>query len=59
MNGYLAFYNGKRAEISADSSWQAVEKARVLFRVPKSKHGLLAVELAEKAGVQAVSVITN
>lgn len=48
---YLAFYNKKKVEIrGAKNKLDAVEKARKVLKVPKSKYGLLAVELAEKDG---------
>ena len=50
MNGYVALFNGKRAEIIASTLWEAVQKARVALKVPKSKWGLLSVIIAEKDG---------
>lgn len=50
MNGYIGFYNGKRAEVYAASLWAAKEQVIALFKVPKSKQGLVAVVLAEKDG---------
>jgi hypothetical protein len=47
MNGYIAFYQGKRLEIHAASLYTAKLEAIKLLKVPKSKQGLLAVELAE------------
>jgi uncharacterized protein YbjQ (UPF0145 family) len=47
MNGYIAFFNGRRAEIYTDTLHQAKEEAIKRLKVPKSKQGLLAVELAE------------
>ena len=47
--GYIAFYNWQEYELYAASKWAAVELARTLLKVPKSKRGLLSVELAERA----------
>ncbi len=52
MNGYIAIYKGKHLELHAASKWAAVEQARAALKVPKSKYGLLVVELAEKDGQQ-------
>lgn len=52
MNGYIAFFNGKRAEIYAESLYAATLKAIGQLKVPKSKRGLLSVVLAEKDGEQ-------
>jgi len=49
MNGYIAMWNGKRAELRASSLWSAKVQAIELWRVPKSKQGLVAVVLAERA----------
>lgn len=48
MHGYIGFYNGKQADIYASSLYEAKQKAFSLFKVPKSKQGLLSVHLAEK-----------
>ena len=49
--GYIAFYNGNRLEFHASSLYAAKTKAITYFNVPKSKQGLVAVELAEKETV--------
>ena len=46
MNGYIAFYRGRKVEIHADTSLQAQAKAAVLFRAKKSHE--VTVYLAEK-----------
>ena len=52
--GYICFFNRQQYELYAPTKWAAVELARTLLKVPKSKQGLLAVELAERAdGTQA------
>lgn len=47
MNGYIAFFNRQRLEIYADTLADAKQQAIRRLKVPKSKQGLLAVELAE------------
>lgn len=46
--GYIAFYNGKQFELYAPSKWEAAKLAQTHFKVPKSRQGLLSVELAER-----------
>lgn len=48
MNGYLAFYKGKRLEVYAETSYQAQEKAAKEFKAKKSYQ--VSVMLAEKDG---------
>lgn len=47
-NGYVAFYNSQRIEVYAETLFDAKQQAVERLKVPKSKQGLLAVELAEK-----------
>lgn len=54
MNGYVCFYNGKRLEIYAKTPWEAKQKVIAQLKVPKSKQGLISVNLAEKDGKQVV-----
>ena len=57
---YLAFYNGKKLEIhGAKSSYDASMKARKELKVPKSKIGLLSVELAQKDGKDVIHTASN
>jgi hypothetical protein len=59
-HGYIAFYNNRRVEIQANTLWEAKQKAVEMLKVPKSKQGLLAVELAEKdGGEQVTTTITS
>ena len=44
-NKYQAIYQGKKLIIDAESQWAAVVQARNLLKVPKSKIGLLSVNL--------------
>lgn len=50
MNGYIAFYKGKKIEVYADSSYKAQQEAAKLFKAKKSYQ--VTVVLAEKAGEQ-------
>lgn len=58
MNGYQAFYNGKTADVYADSLWAAKQKAIDLFKVPRSKQSMVSVVLCEVAGKE-VEVSTS
>jgi hypothetical protein len=48
MNGYIAFYRGKQVEVYAVSSYEAQQKAAVVFKARKSYE--VTVMLAEKDG---------
>jgi hypothetical protein len=50
MNGYIAFYKGKKTEVYAATSYEAQQKAAQVFRAKKSYD--VTVVLAEKAGAQ-------
>lgn len=50
MNGYIAMFNGKKAEIFAEDLYAAKKQAMSELKVPLSKMGLLGVYLAEKDG---------
>lgn len=52
MNGYIAFYKGKKLEVHAETSLAARDKAAVEF---KAKHAYdVTVVIAEKDGVPVV-----
>jgi hypothetical protein len=52
MNGYIAFFNGRRHELHADSLFAAKQKAVAHFKAkPKQAH-MVSVVLAEKEGQQ-------
>jgi len=51
-NGYIAFFNGKQAEVYADTKLKALELARAHFKAPKSKQHMVHVELSESDGKQ-------
>lgn len=52
MNGYLAFYKGKKIEVYANSSYEAQRKAALAFRARKEYD--VTIVLCEKEGVQVV-----
>lgn len=55
LNGYVAFFNGRRVELRAESLWAAKQAACKEFKVRKAEESLVAVVLAELDG-EAVSV---
>ncbi len=52
MNGYVAFYKGRRTEVHADTSLAARDKAAAIFKVKPNKAYEVTVMLAEKNGEQ-------
>lgn len=46
--GYLAFYNGKQAEVYATSLYAAKLAAIALFKTPKSRQYQVTVVLCER-----------
>lgn len=59
MNGYVAFWNGQRCEVYADSSYVAQAEAVVVFQNntrKKVKSYDVTVVLAEKNNEQVVHV---
>ena len=52
MNGYVAFYRGKRIEVHAMTSLRAQTKAAVQLKAKKAYE--VTVVLAEKDGVPVV-----
>ncbi len=48
MNGYVAFYRGKRIEVESDSSYHAQIEAARIFKARKSFE--VTVMLAERDG---------
>lgn len=58
MHGYIAFVEGKRHEIHADSLYEAKQKAVALYKGRK-KYPSISVELVELHGQQVTSTITN
>lgn len=54
MNGYVAFYSGKRHELHADSLYGAKQKAVAHFKVKPNRAHMVSVVLAELNGQQVV-----
>lgn len=54
MNKYVAFYNRKRVEVQAPTSYAAQQQAVAFFKAGRKPY-LVTVVLAEKAG-EAVEV---
>lgn len=54
MNGYVAFYKGRRTEVQAATSFDAQKKAAAFFKVNPKKAYEVTVMLAEKDGQQVV-----
>lgn len=59
LNGYIALYNGKRAEIYAATLYDAKLQALEAFKPPRSKRHLVSVHLAEIGGETITQVITS
>jgi hypothetical protein len=57
MNGYIAFYRGRKAEVHADTAYEAQQKAAALFKARKSYE--VTVVLAEKDGAQVTHIPTE
>jgi hypothetical protein len=52
MNGYKCFYRGKECEVYADTSYNAQQKAAVIFKARKAYE--VTVFLCEENGEQVV-----
>lgn len=52
MNGYIAFFNGKRIEVYANTSYEAQQKAAAILKAKKAYE--VTVMLAERAGEPVV-----
>jgi hypothetical protein len=46
MNNYIAFYNGKKMTVQAETSYKAQLKAIEMFKAPASKKHMVTVKLA-------------
>lgn len=57
MNGYIAFYKGKKLEVHASTSYEAQKKAADQFKAKKSYE--VTVMLAEKDGKQVTHSTTD
>ena len=49
LRPYIAFYNGRKLEILARTSYAAQARAIIEFNAPKSKHHMVQVHLADIA----------
>jgi hypothetical protein len=54
MNGYIAFWRGKRVEVYASTSYEAQQKAAAMLKAKKAYE--VTVMLAERAGEPVVHV---
>ena len=54
MNGYIAFFNGKRHELHAESLYAAKQAAVAHFKPAKTKQHMVSVMLAERGGEPVV-----
>ncbi|WP_046869035.1 hypothetical protein [Microvirga massiliensis] len=59
MHGYKAFYNGRQADIRAESLIAAKLKAIAQFKVKKSKEHMVSVHLCELDGEQVTHVAVD
>lgn len=57
MNGYIAFYKGKKLEVYANTSYEAQLKAATQFKARKSYD--VEVMLAEKSNKPVVHIPVN
>ena len=57
--GYLALYNGKQAEVWADTMLAAKTLAVAYFKPPKSRTHLVSVHLCESNGGPVVHTPTE
>jgi hypothetical protein len=53
MNNYLAFYNGKKVTVQAETSYKAQLKAIEMFKAPASKKHMVTVKLADNKAALA------
>lgn len=60
MNNYIAFYNGKKMTVQAETSYKAQLKAIEMFKAPASKKHMVTVKLADnKAALAANEEVEN
>ena len=57
MNGYVCFYRGKKAEVYAETSFKAQQKAAEIFKAKKTYE--ITVVLAEKNGNPVIHSTSN
>lgn len=49
-HGYICFYNQRKVEVKAASTYEAQKKAAAMLSVPEKKRYMISVKLAEKDG---------
>ena len=49
MNGYVCFYNGKRVEVYAETSYKAQLQAAALLKVPAKRQHQISVTFCERS----------
>lgn len=57
MNGYVCFWRGKKAEVYAETSFEAQKKAAEIFKAKKTYE--ISVVLAEKNGNPVIHSTSN
>jgi len=55
MNNYIAFYNGKKMPVQAETSYKAQLKAIEMFKAPASKKHMVTVKLADNKAAFAAN----
>lgn len=55
MNNYIAFYNGKKMTVQAETSYKAQLKAIEMFKAPASKKHMVTVKLADNKAAFAAN----
>ncbi len=59
MNGYICFYNSRRIEVYANTTYEAQQKAAKELKVSDKKRYLISVHLAELNGKPYVHTAVN
>ena len=58
MNSYKGFFQGKECEVEAETMFQALDKAKAIFKPAKSKRHMVHVGLCEIDGKQVIHRIS-
>ena len=56
MNGYIAYYNNKKIDVYADTSYQAQQRAAKVLNVSEKNRYKITVILAEKNNQQVTHI---
>lgn len=59
MNGYIALWGSKRAEVCAETSYHAQQRAAAIFKLSSRRAWEVRVTLAEKDGAPVIHVATE